>query len=119
MTTPFEAIAEARDVLRAGLAALDRVHEGDELAALDHVNRVLGELADPSALRETVDPDDLDRFDDELEEVARLNAVLVSAAASERDRLVDKLSQVRSTRRDLGRHTVKSETSGARCDIAG
>lgn len=120
MTDPFEALARMRTVLRDGLGLLDGAGQEDPEVptALARVAAALQAHEDPAALRARVPEADHERFDDELEELIRLNAILASAASSDREHLVGRLKAVRESRRDLA-YYGGAGSEGARCDISG
>lgn len=122
MSDPFQALRDARRVLEEGLALLDGAAH-DDRAIPEAIGRIVASLAateDPADLRAAVAKDDLERFDDELEDVLRLNVILVSAAKRDREVLVHRLKATREARRDL-RHQSSggSAVAGARCDVSG
>lgn len=116
----FASLQGMRDSLKEGLALLDGAAHDDP-----HVVDALGELTaeiaafgNPKELRESVAIEDHERFDDELEELIRLNAVLVAAVSQDREQLFGRLKQVRTSLRDL-EYYGEQGSSGARCDISG
>lgn len=120
MNDPFEALASMKATLEEGLALLDSVSVEDA-AGLDALARVAAAVAggpDPASLRAAVEPGRLDDFDDQLEELMRLNAVLTRAAALDRDRLSERLKNVRTSRRDLSYYAAGTAGSGERCDLS-
>jgi hypothetical protein len=68
-----------------------------------------------------LDREDVDRLTRAIEDVARMNAIAVSAVEDEKDRLGDLLGRTRKSRRDLSfylRDAVSGDT-GQSCDMAG
>lgn len=120
MSEPFETLASMRRALQEGLGLLDgAAHDDPEVApALARIVAALGAHEDPAALRARLPEAAHERFDDELEELIRLNAILASAASSDRDRLVGRLKAVRESRRDLA-YYGGAGSEGARCDVSG
>ena len=116
----FERIAAMRAKLKSGLALFDDAAHDDPTVAdgLRKLTEALHAFEDPTALRASVPAGDLERFDDELEELARLNAVLIAAAVQDREGLVNRLVRVRSSLRDLNFY-AESGSAGARCDVSG
>lgn len=105
-----------------GLALLDgaAVDDSDVPVALGRIAKVLAEAGDFASMREEVPAADHDRFDDELEDLLRLNAVLTAAVKQDREALVRRLKVTRESRRDLARQSVAaSEGAGNRCDVSG
>ena len=118
----FARLAEARRAMEGGLALLDgsSVEDGDVPAALGRIAAVVSEAGSYAALRESVVEEDLERFDDELEDLLRLNAVLTAAVKQDREALIQRLKVTRESRRDLARQAPDvSEGSGGRCDVSG
>ena len=69
----------------------------DETAGLDALARVTASIVsgpNPDTLRAAVPEERLEEFDDQLEELLRLNAVLMRAAALDRDQLAERLKSV-------------------------
>jgi len=120
MIESFEALARMRTVLRDGLALLDGAEHDDPQVSvtLARIAAALDAEDDPATLRAKVADQDHDRFDDELEDLIRLNAILAAAASADRDRLVDRLKTVRESRRDLA-YYGGAGGEGARCDVSG
>ncbi len=120
MSDSFEALARMRTVLRDGLALLDGAeHDDPQVAAsLARIAAAIQGEDDPVALRARVPEADQERFDDELEELIRLNAILTAAASSDRDQMVVRLKAVRESRRDLS-YYGGAGNEGARCDVSG
>ena len=122
MTDSFQSLRESRRVLEEGLALLDGAAH-DDIAIPEAIGRIsasLGASEDPATLRAAVAKDDLERFDDELEDVLRLNAILVTAVKRDRDALVQRLKATRESRRDLKRQSSgDSAAAGVRCDVSG
>ena len=48
----------------------------------------------------------------------KLNAVLMRAAALDRDQLAERLKSVRSSRRELGYYGQEAAGAGGRCDLS-
>lgn len=117
---PFEEVAEARDLLKNALALFDGSNHDDAEApgAMARVTAGLSTLRDPAALRREVPEAERERFDDELEELLRLNAVLVEAIRLDQEELVRRLRTVRTSQRDLSYHGAVA-SSGSRCDVSG
>jgi hypothetical protein len=118
----FGRLAEARRAMESGLALLDgsSVEDGDVPAALGRIAAVVSEAGGYSVMRASVGEADLERFDDELEDLLRLNAVLTAAVKQDREALIQRLKATRESRRDLARQAPDvSEGSGARCDVSG
>ncbi len=125
MSAEFASLESASRVLRDGLALLDESVASRESGGspdlaerLAGLTKALGDLPDPVALRATVPADELERFDDELEELSRLNAVLLAAVAHDRDSVGERLVRVHRSRRDLQPHRVDGP-GGVRCDATG
>ena len=116
----FERIAQMRAKLKGGLALLDDAGHDDPTIAdgLGKLTEALHAFEDPTELRAQVPAEDLERFDEDLEELARLNAVLIAAAVQDREGLVSRLVRVRSSLRDLNFY-AESGSAGARCDVSG
>ena len=122
---PFIGLKASRDALEAGLALLDSgAPEGtDQVDTLQpdawgHVVATLAAAPDPEALRTTVPAARLEEFDGEVEELLRLNAVLVAGVQQERGGLLGKLKTVRETRRGMSFYGAAGP-DGDRCDISG
>lgn len=121
---PFLGLEGSRRALREGLTLLDRSASGnadqDDAGRLAAWQRIMATLAGApplEQLREAVPEDRLADFDDELEELIRLNAILVAAVATEKDHVVGKLRKVREARRGMSYYGSPAE--GDRCDISG
>ena len=115
MNDPFEALAAMKVALEEGLALLDGASV-DDTAGLDALARVTASIVagpNPATLRAAVPEERLEEFDDQLEELLRLNAVLMRAAALDKDRLTERLKSVRSSRRELGYYGQESAGAGA------
>jgi len=114
---PFDALDRARAVLEGGLAALDggRVDDPSAPDVIGRIARDLAALDDPAALRTRVLEADLERFDDALEDLVRLNSVLVASIRRDREGVATRLAAVREAR-DRRRSPA---VTGARCDVAG
>jgi hypothetical protein len=113
----FHALARAQAVLEDGLAFVDR-GQVDDAGAPEVIAKLAAELAalpDPVDLRATVAAADLERFDDELEELIRLNAVLMAALRADRDDVALRLVAIREARR--GKRDAAP--TGVRCDVSG
>ncbi|MBL6756915.1 MAG: hypothetical protein ISQ11_10935 [Planctomycetes bacterium] len=118
----FDRLAEARRVMESGLALLDgaSVEDADVPAALGRIAAVVSEAGAYPAMREGIPAAELERFDDELEDLLRLNAVLTAAVKQDREALTQRLKATRESRRDLARQAPDvSEGSGGRCDVSG
>ncbi|QDV05012.1 hypothetical protein Poly30_05070 [Planctomycetes bacterium Poly30] len=122
---PFVELESSKRALRDGLTLLDRSASGDtdqddagRLAAWKKVMASLRAAPAPEELRASVPADRLEAFDDELEELLRLNAVLVSVVSSEKDQVLGKLRKVREARRGMAYYGSASP-EGDRCDISG
>lgn|GEM_PF-3589981 len=118
----FGRLAEARRAMESGLALLDgsSVEDGDVPAALGRIAAVVSEAGGYATMRENIAAADLERFDDELEDLLRLNAVLTAAVRQDREALIQRLKITRESRRDLARQSPDvSEGSGGRCDVSG
>ena len=74
----FGRLAEARRAMEDGLALLDgaSVEDADVPNALGRLASTVAEVGDFAAMRESIQAGDHERFDDELEDLLRLNAVL-------------------------------------------
>lgn len=120
MTDPFEALGRMKAALEEGLALLDGTADDDQAvaAALGRVAEEVNAGPNPEVLREAVAAPDLDRFDDQLEELMRLNAVLARAVSMDRERLIGRLKSVRDSRRDLSYYDDARGPSGGRCDMS-
>ena len=119
---PFDSLAASRRALEEGLALLDGApHDDPEIpAAIGRIAASLASADDPVALRAALPDEDRERFDDEIEELMRLNAVLVSAVTRDREVLAERLGVAREARRVLRRQGGgESACAGARCDISG
>lgn len=118
--SPFDRVAAMRAHLEAGLTLLgDAAHDDPSIAdGLARLTDALTAFEDPSELRALVPAEEIDRFDDELEELVRLNAVLIAAAVQDREGLIGRLVRVRSSLRDLDFY-AESGSAGARCDVSG
>ena len=122
---PFAELESVKKALREGLTLLDRSASGDtdqddqgRLAAWEQVAARFATSESPEALRERVATELQAKFDEELSEVIRLNAVVVAAVAAEQERLLGRLRAVRESRRDLAYYSAV-EPEGDRCDISG
>ena len=122
---PFAELECVKNALRDGLALLDEGasssadrDESERASAWATVAKRFATSESPEALRERVAPAEHARFDDELAELIRLNAVLVSAVTEEKESLLGKLRVVRESRRDLAFYGNVG-THGERCDLAG
>ena len=76
MNDPFEALAAMKVALEEGLALLDGASV-DDTAGLDALARVTASIVavpNPATLRAAVPAERLEEFDDQLEELLRLNA---------------------------------------------
>ena len=119
---PFERLAEARRAMQGGLSLLDgaRAEDADVPAARERLSRALADTGDFAAARKEVPQGDLECFDDELEDLLRLNAVLTAAVRQDREALMQRLKATRESRRDLARQAAApSEGAGGRCDVSG
>ena len=119
---PFGELLDARRILEEGLALLDGATADDPEVpvAIGRVVEALRAAGDPRDLRAAVPPDEVERFDNEAEEVLRLNAVLISAVKRDREALMGRLKAARESRRDLKRQSSgASGGAGARCDLSG
>lgn len=119
---PFDELADAKRLLQEALSLLDgAAHDDPDVpVAIGRVVEALRSARDPRELRAEVAPEDVDRFEDEAEEVLRLNAVLVSAVKRDREALFGRLKATRETRRDLQRSSGGLEAgTGSRCDMSG
>ena len=120
MNDPFEALAAMKAALEEGLALLGGASV-DETAGLDALARVTASIVsgpNPATLRAAVPEERLEEFDDQLKELLRLNAVLMRAAALDRDQLAERLKSVRSSRRELGYYGQEAAGAGGRCDLS-
>ena len=120
MNDPFEALAAMKAALEEGLALLGGASV-DETAGLDALARVTASIVsgpNPATLRAAVPEERLEEVDDQLEELLRLNAVLMRAAALDRDQLAERLKSVRSSRRELGYYGQEAAGAGGRCDLS-
>lgn len=122
---PFLELEGCKRVLRDGLGLLESrasaeadQEDAGRLAAWEKIVHMLQSGPSPDALRAQVPADRLDEFDDALEEVLSLNAVLVSAVASEKDQILGKLRTVREVRRGMAYYQAAAP-EGDRCDISG
>ena len=124
-TDPFLVLEGTKRTLRDGLTLLDRSASGDtdqddagRVAAWQKVMGALHAAPYPEELRANVPADRLEAFDEEIEELLRLNAVLLSAVSSEKDQVLGKLRKVREARRGLA-YYGSAAPEGDRCDISG
>ena len=118
----FARLHEARRAMEDGLALLGgaAVDDVDVPVALGRIAAALASAADLAAMREGVPAESHERFDDELEDLLRLNAVLTAAVKQDRDAMVQRLKVTRESRRDLARQSASvSEGAGNRCDVSG
>ncbi|MDG1984960.1 MAG: hypothetical protein P8M11_10355 [Planctomycetota bacterium] len=118
----FGRLLEARRAMEDGLALLDgaAVDDVDVPVALGRIAAALASAADLAAMREGVPAESHERFDDELEDLLRLNAVLTAAVKQDRDAMVQRLKVTRESRRELARQSASvSEGAGNRCDVSG
>ncbi len=122
---PFAELESAKQALRDGLTLLDQSAPGEvdqddtgSTAAWEQVAARFATAESPEALRERVAFDRVPEFDEKLEEVIRLNAVLAAAIAQEKDHLLSRLRSVRESRRDLAFYGAVA-AEGERCDISG
>ena len=122
---PFAELRCAKEALRDGLALLQGATPGEpdqsgagRVVAWQQVLERIAAAGSPEALRRRVAPARHQEFDDELEEMMRLNAVLVAAVGEEKDLLFGRLRVVRESRRDLAFYGPVA-TEGERCDISG
>ena len=93
MNDPFEALAAMKAALEEGLALLDGASM-DDAAGLDALARITASIVagpNPDTLRAAVPEERLEDFDDQLEDLLRLNAVLMRAAALDKDKLAERL----------------------------
>ena len=82
--------------------------------------RRLRPVGDFAAMRDSVPADGRERFDDQLEDLLRLNAVLTAAVKQDRDALLQRLKVTRESRRDLARQVSGApDGAGNRCDVSG
>ncbi|MDG1049186.1 MAG: hypothetical protein P8R46_03160, partial [Planctomycetota bacterium] len=96
------------------------VDDVDVPVALGRIAAALASAADLAAMREGVPAESHERFDDELEDLLRLNAVLTAAVKQDRDAMVQRLKVTRESRRELARQSASvSEGAGNRCDVSG
>jgi len=105
-----------------GLALLDgaSVEDADVPDALGRLASTVAEVGDFAAMRESIQAGDHERFDDELEDLLRLNAVLTAAVKQDRDALVRRLKVTRESRRELARQVGGAPGgAGNRCDVSG
>ncbi|MEL6431169.1 MAG: hypothetical protein AAFU73_00265 [Planctomycetota bacterium] len=116
MSEAFRHLETARAVLEDTLALLDGDRSADA-PALAELDRRLRALPDPAELRATLPAAEHEAFDDRLEELQRLNAVLVMALRRDRDAVGAELVAVR--RRRTGRRVEPEPRAGARCDVSG
>ena len=118
----FGRLHEARRAMEDGLALLDgaAVDDVDVPVALGRIAAALASAADLAAMREGVPAESHERYDDELEDLLRLNAVLTAAVKQDRDAMVQRLKVTRESRRELARQSASvSEGAGNRCDVSG
>ncbi|MEE2941343.1 MAG: hypothetical protein VX460_13220 [Planctomycetota bacterium] len=120
MNDPFEALAAMKAALEEGLTLLDCASV-DDAAGLDALARITASIVagpNPATLRAAVPEERLEDFDDQLEELLRLNAVLMRAAAIDKDQVAERLKSVRSSRRELGYYRQEAPGAGGRCDMS-
>jgi hypothetical protein len=125
LVDPFLELEGSKRALRGGLTLLDRSASGDtdqddcgRVAAWQKVMGSLGATSSLEELRRSVPADRLEEFDGELEELLRLNAVLLSAVAREKEQVVGRLRKVREARRGMAYYGAAAP-EGDRCDISG
>lgn len=105
-----------------GLALLDgaSAEDADIPVALGRLAATLASVGDFAAMRDSVPADGRERFDDQLEDLLRLNAVLTAAVKQDRDALLQRLKVTRESRRDLARQVSGApDGAGNRCDVSG
>lgn len=120
MKSPLDQLAEARLLLQGGLALFDQADLDDASIpdALMRLTAALEAQPDPLTLRSQVAEADLEAFDDEVEELVKLNAVLVTVASNDREALVSTLSKARAARKGTA-YYGRSGGEGGRCDMTG
>lgn len=120
MTDPFDHLARLKAQLDEGLALLDGAAPDDPAVpeALGRVATALRSGPDLAELRGAVPAERLGAFDDRLEELLRLNAVLARAVSADREALVSRLRNVRTSRRDLAYYGKGEGAAGGRCDMS-
>lgn len=71
-----------------------------------------------NAGRQGFTPDELERYEDLIDELQRLNAVVTAAVGRERDQLLERLDLAHRADRSLA-YYASTEASGTTCDVAG
>lgn len=116
----FQSMRSVEVAMRDFLSALDRKsdNEGHLIRAWSRCSQAFGELREKE-LRCSAQPlEDQERFEDELERLQRLNAVVTAAVGRERDQLVERLERAMKAGKILSNFKSTDQT-GATCDVAG
>ncbi len=120
MQQVFERLGSYRDALRECLAVLDGASPEDPLVgrAFEELNGYFAALGDLVALRRSAEGEDAERLEAELEELTRLNAILVAAVARDQERLLELLHNSQRARRSC-KSVVDGDRTGVSCDVQG
>ena len=104
--------------LRECLAGLDGAAPEDPLVgrSFDELEARFSALGDLQELRREVPPEYSERIDAELEELTRLNAVLLANVARDRERLLCLLKRAQNARRSCRTIAAVGRT-GVSCDL--
>lgn len=120
MEETFARLGAYRDALRECLAALDGAAPEDPLVgrSFEELNARFEALGDLVALRHSTKGQEAERLKAELEELTRLNAILVAAMARDQERLLELLRNSQRARRSCKSVSGEGRT-GISCDVQG
>lgn len=120
MRKVFDRLASYRDALRECLAALDGAAPEDPLVgrAFEELDGRFAALGDLVALRRSAKGADAERLEVELEELTRLNAIVISTVSRDQERLLELLRNAQRARRSC-KGMASEDQTGVSCDVQG
>jgi hypothetical protein len=120
MDETFERLDSYRNALRECLAVLDGAAPEDPVVgrAFEELDGHFAALGDLGALRRAAQGADAARLTAELEELTRLNAILVAAVSRDQERLLELLQNSQRARRSC-KSVAGQDRTGVSCDVQG
>ena len=120
MEEVYERLGSYRDGLRECLAVLDGAAPEDPVVgrSFEELTARFEALGDLVALLRSVEGEDAQRLRGELEELTRLNAILVAAMARDQERLLELLRNSQRARRSC-KSVAGEDRTGVSCDVQG